>query len=125
MIYTGTKDGISYGFFTDKTGVKNCIEISDKEHMDLLDGQSKGKTITFHKDKKPTLETPKTLEEKYAEGEITKSELNAQPISEIETYLKETDWYIVRFAETGVEIPLEVKEKRVSARLEISELRGD
>ena len=31
-------------------------------------------------------------------------------------YLAETDWYVTRFAETGVPIPDEIKQKRAEAR---------
>ena len=40
-----------------------------------------------------------------------------------EAYLASTDWYVARFAETGTEIPDEIKAKRAAARTEISELR--
>lgn len=36
-------------------------------------------------------------------------------------YLKETDWYVTRFAETGVVIPEEVVNKRAQARIDASE----
>ena len=32
-------------------------------------------------------------------------------------YLASTDWYIVRFMDSGVEVPQEVKDKRAEARL--------
>ena len=44
-------------------------------------------------------------------------------ISELEEYLKDTDWYAIREAETGEKSPGEVKEKRAAARLKISEDR--
>lgn len=53
------------------------------------------------------------------------SEINAEKIAELQQYLDDTDWYAVRFAETGIEIPEEVKQKRQEARNTISELRGD
>ena len=34
-------------------------------------------------------------------------------------YLESTDWYVVRFVETGVPIPQEVFNKRAEARLQI------
>lgn len=34
-------------------------------------------------------------------------------------YLKETDWYITRFAETGIAIPLNIVTARAEARLRI------
>lgn len=51
--------------------------------------------------------------------------INAERITELQNYLKTTDWYTVRFAETGAEIPEDVKAARQSAREEISRLRGD
>lgn len=44
-------------------------------------------------------------------------------IAELQNYLAATDWYAVRFAETGVEIPDEIKAERQAAREEISRLR--
>ena len=37
--------------------------------------------------------------------------------SEAQKYLASTDWYIVRFMDSGVEVPQEVKDKRAEARL--------
>ena len=56
-------------------------------------------------------------------AEPTTNELNERRISELETYLDETDWYAVRYAETGVEIPEDIKTARQAARDEISTLR--
>lgn len=39
-------------------------------------------------------------------------------------YLFHTDWYVIRFAETGKEIPEEILKLRALAREEISKLRG-
>ena len=77
-----------------------------------------------------------TLEEIGPEGNIrrfmvvpvpepTEEERNAFRIAELQNRLNETDWYAVRFAETGVEIPDEIKAERQAAREEISRLRGD
>lgn len=40
--------------------------------------------------------------------------------SEALTYLASTDWYVVRKAETGKEIPQEIVEKRAEARLQLA-----
>jgi hypothetical protein len=56
-------------------------------------------------------------------AEPTINELNERRISELEYYLNSTDWYAVRYAETGVEIPVDIKTARQSAREEISTLR--
>lgn len=34
-------------------------------------------------------------------------------------YLAETDWYVARFAETGTEIPDDVRRQRAEARAEL------
>lgn len=51
--------------------------------------------------------------------------INQQRIAELEEYLKSTDWYAIRFADTGEECPAEIKAKRQEARDEISQLRGE
>ena len=57
------------------------------------------------------------------EREMTPEEIAALPEdvadhkAEAQAYLLSTDWYVVRFAETGVAIPDEVKKKRAEARL--------
>lgn len=49
--------------------------------------------------------------------------INKEKIDKLQEYLNSTDWYVTRFAETGVEIPEDVKEKRAEARKEIDRLR--
>ena len=49
----------------------------------------------------------------------------ASRISELQAYLSSTDWYAIRYADTGESIPEDVKIKRAEARAEISKLRGD
>nr|DAH98462.1 MAG TPA: hypothetical protein [Inoviridae sp.] len=76
------------------------------------------------------------LEEIEPEGEVrrfkvvpvpepTESELRTARIAELQKYLNDTDWYAVRFAETGAEIPDDIKEERRAAREEISSLREE
>ena len=57
--------------------------------------------------------------------EKPKLQKTKERIQELEEYLFETDWYAVRFVETGVAIPDEVRDKRNSARIEISKLREE
>lgn len=47
-----------------------------------------------------------------------------QRIAELEEYLKSTDWYAIRYADTGEEIPADIKKARQEAREDISRLRG-
>lgn len=55
--------------------------------------------------------------------EKPQSIIDEERIAELQNYLNATDWYAVRFAETGVEIPEDVKTERQAAREEISRLR--
>ena len=48
-----------------------------------------------------------------------------QRIAELEKYLSDTDWYAIRFADTGEEYPAEIKTARQEARDEISQLKGE
>ena len=49
--------------------------------------------------------------------ELAKQEaLDNEAKQEAQKYLNDTDWFISRYAETGVEIPQEVKDKRQECR---------
>ncbi len=50
--------------------------------------------------------------------------IDGERIVELEKYLNDTDWYSIRYAETGKEIPVNVVKARQEARDEISKLRG-
>lgn len=60
--------------------------------------------ITEHED------APIVVEEKTAE------QLQAEINTEALAYLASTDWYVVRFSETGIAIPDDVKAKRQESR---------
>ena len=75
-IFAGTLDGENYGFYLpdavlDEKGNVRLLDfviLTNKEHMELMDGQGTGKVITFHKGAKPTLEDPpRPGEEQIAE----------------------------------------------------------
>lgn len=64
----------------------------------------------------------------YVKGdapEKPQSAINAERIAELQNRLNATDWYAVRFDETGVDIPSEIREERQAAREEISRLREE
>jgi hypothetical protein len=50
--------------------------------------------------------------------------VDEERVAELEKYLNETDWYSIRYAETGKEIPADVLQARQNAREEISKIRG-
>ena len=115
----GTKDGENWGFYFDdqKDSLKKYFELTREEHMALMDGQAEGKVITFHDDKKPTLEDPPPpTEEQIAE----------QKIRELKAYLSETDYVAIKIAEgeASAEDYADVLAKRKAARAEITELES-
>lgn len=58
----------------------------------------------------------------YVPPPPTPEQLQAKSNAEARDYLLSTDWYVVRFAETGVSIPPEVAFQRQAAREEIVEV---
>ena len=61
----------------------------------------------------------------YSKAVDTKATDNQIRINVLQKYLDDTDWYVARYAETGVEIPADVKAKRQAAREKIDELRAE
>ena len=59
-----------------------------------------------------------TPEPEFTEEEIAKQELDKQ-ISEAKQYLASTDWYIIRYTDSGKEVPSDIKIKREEARISI------
>lgn len=51
------------------------------------------------------------------EAEALRPAPQPDPKAEAQAYLNSTDWYVVRFAETGTPIPDEVSTGRAAARL--------
>lgn len=49
--------------------------------------------------------------------------IKEERIIELENYLKSTDWYAIRFADTDEEMPADIKKARQDAREEISKLK--
>lgn len=64
----------------------------------------------------------------YGEGYIIQSlepHRKELRLTELQAFLDSTDWYVARFAETGVEIPEDIRQQRQEAREEISRLREE
>lgn len=88
MIYTGTKNGTDYGFYLEKDRLSDVVELTDAEHMALMDGQSEGKRIVFHADAKPTLEDP---------PEPTEAELAEQARNKRDGLISAIEWRVQRY----------------------------
>lgn len=55
--------------------------------------------------------------------EPTRAEVINARIAELQAYLNSTDWYVIRYADTGQAIPVDVRADRQEARAEIDALR--
>lgn len=90
----------------------DSVEITKEYHQQLLNGQSNGKIITSNSTGYPILVDPPPP---------TSEEIQKQKNEESRDYLAYTDWYVIRFADTGIEIPSDIKLKRQQARDSIVE----
>lgn len=72
----------------------------------------------------PSNLTPITIEEAdelRKPAPLTPEEIQAQANAEARAYLNSTDWYVVRFAETGAAIPQDILDARKAARNSVIE----
>lgn len=103
--------------FTPPNMVCECSASDDLDVMDIVDnideltGEVLGKKLQFN-------------EVKYEAKRAQLADQEAQRLAEIQrqadlAYLASTDWYVVRFVETGVAIPSEITQLRAQARLRL------
>ena len=57
--------------------------------------------------------------------EKPKENILREELVEQQEILSSTDWYAIRYADSGVEIPADIKAKRQAAREKIDELRAE
>ena len=93
------------------------IEVTDEVHDEIIEqANAQQKWISGDKDGNPILiDPPPPSEEAVAHRRI----------KELEGFLQSTDWYAIRFADTGEEIPVDIKKQRQDARDEISRLKEE
>lgn len=107
MFYSKSTGGFYATEIHGDSAPSDAVEITSEQHAALLEGQSQGKIIAADKNGKPVLKDPPPP---------TAEELQAQANAEARAYLASTDWYVVRKAETGTEIPADILAKRQAAR---------
>lgn len=106
----------NWGFDVFAKNFESYKEVSDEEHMSIINkANAEGKLISGDADGNPILVNP---------PEPTEEEKIQQEVQELESYLTETDWYAIRYADTGEEIPADIKQKRQESRDRISDLRN-
>ena len=115
FLFGKIKNTDSYGFGIHEESFETFKEISDEEHDRIIkEANEIGKSIGADENGDPIIVEPK---------EPSQEEKDKWRLEYLEGYLKETDWYAIRFADTGEPIPADIKTKRQEAREEISELR--
>ena len=116
MWYFGKiKNSEAYGFDVFESTFEKYVELTDEEHDEIVEqAQKQGKWISGDKEGNPVLVDPPSS---------PKSIVNYERLRECEDYLKETDWYVLRYIDEGTPIPDDIKKQRHEAREEISGLR--
>lgn len=108
-----TEDEWGFDVFTET--FESYKSIDSETHMKIIEeANAEGKIIKGDKEGNPILVEPPPP---------TEEEIKQQRLAELERYLQTTDWYAIRFADSGTPIPEEIKSKRQKAREEISTLR--
>ena len=90
----------------------DAVELSDEQYDDLIVRLSDGKILSGDEAGNPILLDPPPP---------TEQELREAQNARARRYLASTDWYVVRFSETGEPIPEDVKQKRAEARAAVVE----
>ena len=115
MLYGKIKDSNEYGFGIFPERFDSYVEVADDKHMAIIEeANNKGKIVKPDSNGYPVLEDPPPL---------SKKEIANARITELNYYLKETDWYVIRFIEDNIPIPIDIHNKRHAAREEISNLK--
>jgi len=117
MFFGKLKDSNEWGFGVFENRFETYKEIDDAVHMSIINrANNEGRLVSADEEGNPILVDP---------PEPTEEEKARWKIEELESYLTSTDWYAIRYADTGEEIPAEIKTKRQEAREEISRLREE
>ena len=85
------------------------LDVSDDDLLAHLNNNVIGKSITTCQVRDQVLIYANSIKP-------TPEQLQAQANAEARAYLASTDWYVVRFAETGVAIPADIAAARQAAR---------
>ena len=117
MYFGKIKNSDKYWFGDTEECFETSVLISNEEYGQILYAiNNTEKTVTADEEGKPILvDLPEPPEKEKAKRRI----------EELESYLKQTDWYAIRFADTGEKMPADIKKKRQEARDEISRLREE
>ena len=90
----------------------DAVSVSDERYQEIQAALSEGGTLYADASGYPATQ-PRPAP--------TAQDLQAAENARLRQYLAETDWYVVRYSETGVPIPDDVKQARAEAREQIIE----
>lgn len=112
MFYSKSKNGFYDKSIHGNNMPKDVVEIPAEYYAELLNGQSGDKVIEGDDKGYPRLIDPPTP---------SPEQLQAARNSQARAYLANTDWYVVRFTETGTPIPDDIRAAREAARASVVE----
>ena len=113
-MYIGTIDGITYGTYVFSDNLKEFRELTTEEEKKLSEARRSGKRVIYKNlDGWELEDLPQPTQEEHLQSEL----------DDLQEYLDSTDWYAIRYADTGETIPEAVKTQRQKARERISEIR--
>lgn len=111
MFYKKTEGSEKVSFILAPAKSDDIFEVTDTEYMWFVsDANACGRLIRMDKDNKLELVTPPLTEEQINE------------YRRLRRFLEQTDWYVIRYAETGKAMPDDIRAKRQDARDGISRL---
>lgn len=115
MFYGKIKDSNEFYFDIFADSFESCVEVSDEQHLYLMHKvNDNGKQIVPDESGHPILiDRPPESEKELARKEAV----------ERLAYLRDTDWYVLRYIEEGKAVPDSIKLKRHEAREKLSSLR--
>ena len=108
IIYAYLKDN-GYAVCFEPGWIENFIGPDDPMFADIK------KHIASH---------PEALQPDRAPPVPTPEQLKEREISEKLSYLRDTDWYVIRSADSGMPVPDDIKAARAQARARIDELKA-
>lgn len=113
-MYIGTIDGITYGTYVFSDNLKEFRKLTPEEEKKLAEDRRSGKRVIYKNlDGWELKDLPQPTQEEQLQSEL----------NDLQEYLDSTDWYAIRFADSGEPIPDDVKTLRQKARERISEIR--
>lgn len=112
MLYSASTNAFYDELIHGDSAPTDCVEVSDSRFSEILLAKEQGKVVVPDNLGNPTVSEPP--EPTIEQEQRTRNESARR-------YLRETDWYVLRKTETGIEIPQEIIDARSAARASVVE----